>query len=120
MSRGFHIEPLLVYWLEEHLPTLVRDDNQITHKCFHCGRDIHYPLIARQADVQAFQEMLAIAGKYLEDSGAMGSMLVEIAKRIEEGLAIQEAEQICLTSQSTPTAGQEVDGENEAGPGCGG
>ena len=63
----------------------------VTFPCPHCGTGVHFPVIARQHDIDAFKELLEIACKYLRGEGVLGKMLTSIMDRIHLSLLVKKA-----------------------------
>ena len=55
----------------------------VTHKCPNCEHPMKYPLVAREADVAAFAQMLYIAEEVLKERGVAEKVLDEMYKRIK-------------------------------------
>jgi len=80
-------EPIRAF-LEEALPKL-QDFETIENRCPVCGRTMGYPVVARSEDIEAFEKLLEIAKKYLNESGVTEAMLSNLLKRINERLNLQ-------------------------------
>ena len=76
-------------WLEDAVQMQTEISNSITEvKCACCKNKMRFPVVARQADVDAFQVILKIANQYLSDNGGSAKMLKEIKGRLAAELAL--------------------------------
>lgn len=75
----------LTKFLETAVPKLVDPTafKIVVQYCPHCHGPIKFPLIARQCDIDAFQEMLQIAYDYLSENNVPERILSELLDRID-------------------------------------
>jgi len=72
---------ILNEWLETALP-MFEPIETADQKCIHCGDYMSFPIMARQEHVEAFEQLLEIAHKYLEGEGVQEKMMQSILDQL--------------------------------------
>ena len=57
------------------------EENVVTVKCPYCGGRVKLPIVAREADIEAFRELIRMAEEYLRERDLLGKILERIAEK---------------------------------------
>ena len=82
------IEAEVEIFIDKAIP-LLHTPETIGSPCPQCGTHVRFPVVVRRSDVEAFEQLLSIAGKYLKDKGGTEAMLKDIMEKIKDRLNIQ-------------------------------
>ena len=81
-----HIQPEIVAFMEEAIPLAVPSWKEITAPCPFCKMSVRYPLVAREGDLAAFQQIISLAEEWLKEKGVMGMMFKDILAKLHANL----------------------------------
>ena len=80
-------------WIDVTLDEInYRSPPDVTQKCCHCGLVMRFPLIARQTDIDLFNDLITSAYKVMRKHGITAHLLADIQAQCHIEIAKKKAQ----------------------------
>jgi len=79
--------PMAIF-LGEVIPKLTSPETELA-ACPHCKERIFFPIVAKEQDIRAFQQLIGITMEYLHEKGIVQQVFDDLRKKVNERIKLQ-------------------------------